>query len=147
MLSRSYVEDDVSLNGQAGEQVADQALSPPAPVERFRDVTSAPENRCPTAKGVVQWTEAGGARIVQSSDGHVLHGMLARAYFQDEGRLLGYTVYPDHVLIYESSTSQVPAAGDKDWLKEAIKGTPLEDQVVIVEYELEGGKIREQIHP
>lgn len=115
--------------------------------ERFRDVTSVTESPSPTAKGVLQWTEADGARIVQTSDPQVLHGMLARAYFQDEGRLLGYTVYPDHVLIYESSTSQAPAAGDREWLREAIKGTPLESKVVIVEYELEDRKVREQIHP
>ncbi|MGK3998177.1 hypothetical protein [Sorangium sp. So ce1024] len=50
-------------------------------------------------------------------------------------------------LIYESSTSQEPAADDKEWLREAIKGTPLEDKIVIVEYSGEAGKIREQIHP
>ncbi|MFO0587877.1 MAG: hypothetical protein U0441_10075 [Polyangiaceae bacterium] len=101
----------------------------------------------PTAKGVLQWTETGGARIVQTADGQVPHGALARTYFQDEGRLLGYTVYVDYVLIYDSSTSQTPAEGDKEWLQEAIRGTPLESKVVVLEYDSESGKVREQIHP
>ncbi|WP_437815146.1 hypothetical protein [Sorangium sp. So ce1078] len=141
------LEDDMGLSGAGGESMADPAQSPTATFKRFRDVTSITEVPGSTPKGVIQWTESGGAQIVQTSDGRVLHGTLARTYFQDEGRLLGYTVYPDYVLVYESSTSQEPAAGDKEWLREAIKGTPLENKIVIVEYSCDAGKIREQIHP
>ncbi len=121
------------MSGNARDPVTDPTLSPLSPVERFRDVSSTPESPGPTVRGVLQWTESGGARIVQSSDYHIFHETLARTYFQDEGRLLGYVLNSDHVLIRESSTSQTPAEGDKEWLLEAIKGTPLEDKIVIVE--------------
>ncbi|WP_438044446.1 hypothetical protein [Sorangium sp. So ce128] len=66
------LEDDMGSSGTGGESMAAQEQFPAATFKGFRDVTPTTEVPGSTPKGVIQWTESGGAQIVQTLDGRVL---------------------------------------------------------------------------